>query len=94
MVLSPIAKRALLHIEWGSAESYTTRKGRTRTVRTGIPTKPFWRWYKEARAELHAFGVTIRPNGSQTEYRKGKTIKRKLWEATCWRVQILDGMGI
>lgn len=96
MNLSPIARRALSHIEWGRAEPYTTNKGKTRIIRTGIPTKPFWRWYKTARDELQAIGVTIRPNGTQAEFSRktGRTVQRKLWEATAWRADILDGMGI
>lgn len=95
MTLSNIAKRALSQIDWGRAENYTTAKGKTKVIRTGIPTKTFWTWYKYARAELHQFGVTVRPCGTVTTYnKKGQAVKRKSWEATCWRADNLEGIGI
>ncbi len=74
-------QRILRYVEWGPVGSYTTKKGKIRQIRTGIPSRHFWRYWKQRKEELKAAGISLRFVGDG---------KSKQWEVIAWRPSIIN----
>lgn len=85
-------QRLLNAVEWGPIGTYTTRKGKQKVCRKGIPQANFWRRWKAHKAEFSAMGLTISFTDCEKVYSRktGKTITKKLWEVTAWNVGIFQ----
>lgn len=85
-------RRAIKYVDWQPSEEYTTKRGKIRTIRTGIPAQAFWGFYKSNRETFEAYRLRPRPNGETTVYKKGKAIRRTLWEIQAWSPEILSNL--
>ena len=74
-------QRILRFVEWEPIGSYTTGKGKTRQIRTGIPSQLFWKHWKRRKEELKAAGISLRFVGDG---------KSKQWEVISWRPSIIN----
>jgi hypothetical protein len=74
-------KRILRYVEWEPIGSYTTGKGKVRQIRLGIPSRHFWKHWKQRKEELKAAGISLRFVG------EGKS---KQWEVISWRPAIIN----
>jgi hypothetical protein len=74
-------KRILRYVEWGPIGSYSTKKGKTRQIRLGIPSRHFWKHWKARKEELKAVGISLRYVGDG---------KSKQWEVISWRPSIIN----
>lgn len=83
-------KRTLAAVEWQGVGTYTTRKGKSRQINRGIPTRLFWRNWKAHGQELRKAGLSLAIAGESTVYsrRTGKTRKVKQWEVIAWDLSI------
>jgi hypothetical protein len=77
-------------VDWQGVETYRTRKGKSRLVRKGIPSKLFWRRWKAHAEELRKAGISLAISGQSTAYSRktGKTRTTKQWEVIAWDLSI------
>lgn len=64
-----------LNITWQAGQLRETKRGKVKSVVTGIPGQAFWHRYKhraEFRAGVHSLGITV------------SRIAKGQWEAICW----------
>jgi len=80
----------LASVDWQGIETYTTRKGKSRLVRKGIPSSLFWRRWKAHAEELRQAGLSLAISGHTTAYsrRTGKSRTIKQWEVVAWDLSI------
>jgi len=89
-VTSATLKTTLASVDWQGVETYTTRKGKDRLVRKGIPSRLFWRRWKAHGQELRKAGLSLAISGQSTAYSRktGKTRTIKQWEVIAWDLTI------
>lgn len=82
--------RAIRAVEWQDIGTYTTKGGKPRKMRRGIPLSPFWRIFKSNREELRKAGIQLAISGETQVYsrKNGKTKTKKLWEVWAWNLEI------
>lgn len=87
-----ILQRLLNAVEWQPVGTYTTRKGKSKVCRKGIPQAHFWRRWKAYKEEFAAMGLSVSWTDTEKVYSRktGKTINKKLWEVTAWNVGIFQ----
>jgi hypothetical protein len=87
---SATLKRTLASVDWQGIETYTTRKGKSRMIRKGIPSRLFWRRWKAHGQELRQAGLSLAISGQSTAYNRktGKTRTIKQWEVIAWNLSI------
>lgn len=83
-------KRTLAAVDWQGIGTYTTRKGKCKQVNRGIPTRLFWRNWKDYGQELRKAGISLAIAGESTVYNRktGKTRKIKQWEVIAWDLTV------
>jgi hypothetical protein len=80
----------LAAVDWQGIETYRTKKGKSRLIRKGIPSRLFWRRWKAHGQELRQAGLSLAIAGQSTAYSKrtGKTRKVNQWEVIAWDLSI------
>jgi hypothetical protein len=80
----------LASVDWQGVETYRTKKGKSRLIRKGIPSKLFWRRWKAHAEELRKAGLSLAIAGQSTAYNRktGKTKTIKQWEVIAWNLSI------
>lgn len=85
-MLNKTITKALQSVEWNAPETHITKKGKTRTIQTGIPQRLFWGAYKRNRATFQKLGITLKIEGKHFtgDYKRKKPIYKKVWTVIAW----------
>jgi hypothetical protein len=77
-------------VEWQGRQDYTTTRGKTKQILTGIPRDKFWKVWNASKDSLKRLGLTVKMAGKsgtgETYIRDGVNRERikKQWEILLW----------